>query len=413
MIPGVIHDRCIPNGGRKRSGAFGEHGNNAMHTTTTHPPFRADHVGSLLRPSTLKFAREQLLGADTARTNVGPHDNAQLRRMEDACICDVIAMQERVGLCGITDGELRRRSFLLEMILSWQGIVVDRTGNYRIGWRNENGETQAFMQMTATSPIVWRPSAVLRAFEFLRDHTNKMPKVTLPAPSTVHYHFGGFDDATRRVYPSSDQFWDDLMAAYRLELAALVSAGARYIQFDDTSIAFLCDPIHREYVRTWGEDPDALLGIYADRINALIADLPDEVYVTLHQCRGNREGSWAAAGGYDPVAEVLFNRIDVDGYLLEYDTERAGGFEPLRLLPRGEKRVILGLVSSKRPELEDADDLKRQIEAAARFAPFEQLGLGPQCGFSSSVGGNAVTVAAQEAKLQLIVDVAGDVWGSL
>jgi 5-methyltetrahydropteroyltriglutamate--homocysteine methyltransferase len=377
------------------------------------PPFHADHVGSLLRPAGLKEARETLLGAHTSSTNVGPHDNAQLREIEDACICEAIAMQERVGLSAITDGELRRRSFLLEMILSWDGITVDRTGNSRIGWRNAAGATQAFMQMTATQRITWRPSAVLRAFAFLRDHTNGMPKVTLPAPSTVHYHFGGFDEPTRRVYPNSELFWDDLIAAYRQELAALVAAGARYIQLDDTSIAFLCDPVHRDYVRSWGEDPDALLLTYADRINAVVADLPDDVYVTLHQCRGNREGSWAAEGGYDPVAETLFNRINVDGYLLEYDTERAGGFEPLRLLPKGQKRVVLGLVSSKRPELEHADDLRRKIEAAAAFAPIEQLGLGPQCGFSSSVGGNSLTDSIEEAKLARIVEVATSVWGSL
>ena len=384
-----------------------------MQSAPAHPPFRADHVGSFLRPERLKRAREELLGAHTARTNVGPHGNEELRALEDACICDVIAMQERVGLRGITDGELRRRSFLLEMILSWKGITVDRTGNSRIGWRNAAGETQAFMQMTAKQRIEWRPSAVLRAFEFLRHHTHGMPKVTLPAPSTVYYHFGGFDDASRVVYPTAELFWEDLTAAYRQELAALVAAGARYIQFDDTSIAFLCDPVHRAYIETWGEDPDQLLLTYADRINLLIAELPDDVYVTLHQCRGNREGSWAAEGGYEPVADVLFNRINVDGYLLEYDTERAGTFAPLRLLPRGEKRVILGLVSSKRADLEDAGELERKIEEAATYAPIEQLGLGPQCGFSSSTGGNPLTEAMQESKLRRIVDVATAVWGSI
>ena len=384
-----------------------------MNVPLLRPPFRADHIGSLLRPAALKTAREELLGAHTSSGAVAPHDNARLRAIEDACIRDAIAMQERAGLQATTDGELRRRSFILELILSWEGVKVDRTGNPRIPWRNERGSTQPFMQMTATKRITWRSSAVLRAFEFLKANTKVTPKVTIPAPSTVHYHFGGFDDETRAVYADPDLFWDDLISAYRQELAALAAAGATYIQLDDTSIAFLCDPVHREYVRTWGVDPHSLLLTYAEKINAAIADLPDHVYVTLHHCRGNREGHWAAEGGYDPVAEVLFNAVDVDGYLLEYDTERAGGFEPLRLLPKGEKRVVLGLVSSKSAVLEEADDLERKIERAAAFAPLDQLGLSPQCGFSSSVGGNALDERAQEAKLRRIVEVAESVWGSL
>jgi 5-methyltetrahydropteroyltriglutamate--homocysteine methyltransferase len=376
-------------------------------------PFRADQVGSLLRPAVLKRAREELLGAHTSDANLGPHDNDQLRAVEDGCICDVIAMQERVGLRAVTDGELRRRSWVLEPILSWEGIKVDRTGNTRIRWRNASGPTQGFTQMTATQRITWRPSALLRAFEFLRSHTTAIPKVTMPAPSMIHYSFGGFDEETKRIYPDPDAFWDDLIGAYRKEIDALVGAGATYIQFDDTSIACICDPVHRDYIRSWGEDPDALLHTYAEKINAMLAGVPEHVTVTLHQCRGNREGNWAAEGGYDPIAEVLLNEIDVDGYFLEYDSARAGGFEPLRYLPKGEKRVVLGLVSSKAPELESASALKRRIEEASRFAPLEQLALSPQCGFSSSVGGNPLSEADQEAKLGRIVEVARDVWGTL
>jgi 5-methyltetrahydropteroyltriglutamate--homocysteine methyltransferase len=375
------------------------------------PPFRADHVGSLLRPARLKEARERLLGAHTSDTNVAPHDNLELRAIEDECIRDVIAMQERAGLQLATDGELRRRSWLLELILAWQGIRVDRTGNTRIRWRNAGGPTQGFTQMTATRRITWGPSAVVRAFKFLAAHTTLTPKVTIPSPSMIHYSFGGFDEQTRRIYPDPDMFWDDLVAAYRKELAELVAAGATYIQFDDTSIAFICDPLHRDYIKSWGEDPDKLLQTYARKINAVLEGLPETVTVTLHQCRGNREGNWAAEGGYDPVAEVLFNQIDVDGYFLEYDSARAGGFEPLRLLPRGDKRLVLGLVSSKTPELEAPDALKRRIEEAARFAPIAQLGLSPQCGFSSSVGGNPLCEADEEKKLARIVEVARDVWG--
>jgi 5-methyltetrahydropteroyltriglutamate--homocysteine methyltransferase len=223
----------------------------------------------------------------------------------------------------------------------------------------------------------------------------------------VHYYTGG----KLGFYRDKEAFWNDLVAAYRQELKALVDAGARYIQLDDTSIAFICDPAHREYVRSWGEDPMQLLATYAEKINATVAGLPADVTVTLHQCRGNREGNWAAEGGYDPVAEVLFNRINVKGYFLEYDTERAGGFEPLRFLPKG-KRVVLGLVSSKTARLENENELISKIERAAKIAPLEQLALSPQCGFASSIKGNPLGQAEQEAKLRRIVQVADKVWGA-
>jgi len=205
-------------------------------------------------------------------------------------------------------------------------------------------------------------------------------------------------------------FWDDLIAAYRQELKALVDAGARYLQMDDTSIAFICDPAHREFVRSWGQDPQELLELYAAKINSALAEVPDHVTITLHQCRGNREGNWAAEGGYDPVAEVLFNQVDVDGYFLEYDSQRAGGFEPLRFLPKG-KQVVLGLVSTKNASLESENELIEKIKSASRFAPLEQLAISPQCGFASSIKGNPLTHADQEAKLRRVVEVAGRIWG--
>jgi 5-methyltetrahydropteroyltriglutamate--homocysteine methyltransferase len=249
----------------------------------------------------------------------------------------------------------------------------------------------------------------VRAFSFLKSNTKAVPKVTMPAPNCVHYYMGG--KIPKAIYPDPEAFWADLIAAYRKEIAELVAAGARYIQLDDTSIAFICDPAHRDYVRSWGMDPQALLELYADKINSTLEQVPDDVTITLHQCRGNREGNWAAEGGYDPVAEVLFNRIDVDGYFLEYDTERAGGFEPLRFLPKGNKRVVLGLVSSKKPALESSENLMRRIEAAAKHAPLGQLALSPQCGFASSIKGNPLREADQEAKLRRIVEVADKVWG--
>jgi 5-methyltetrahydropteroyltriglutamate--homocysteine methyltransferase len=372
------------------------------------PPFRADHVGSLLRPEKLKRAREQYLGPQTPTSNLGPHASPQLRKVEDECVREVIAMQERLGLRLATDGEFRRRSWWLELILGWEGFAADRTGSAKLMWRNNSGVTQGFSDLNVTGKIRWRPSSVVEAFSFLKAHTRLTPKVTLPAPNCVHYYMGG--KIPRSVYPDDDAFWHDLVAAYRQELRALVAAGARYIQLDDTSIAFICDPAHRDYVRSWGMDPQALLELYAEKLNATLAEVPGEVTITLHQCRGNREGNWAAEGGYDPVADVLLNRIEVDGYFLEYDTARAGGFEPLRLLPKGNKRVILGLVSSKTAKLEQKEVLLRRLEEAAKYAPLEQLGLSPQCGFASSIKGNPLSEAEQEAKLARIIEVAREVW---
>jgi 5-methyltetrahydropteroyltriglutamate--homocysteine methyltransferase len=370
------------------------------------PPFRADQVGSLLRPERLKEARERFLGPQTPTSAIGPHNNASLREVEDQCVREVVAMQERVGLQAVTDGEFRRRSWWLELILGWEGFAADRTGSAKLKWRDASGSTQGFSDLNVVGPIRWRPSSVVRAFEFLKTSTRRVPKVTMPAPNCVHYYTGG----KLGYYKDKDAFWADLVAAYRQEIAALVQAGARYIQLDDTSIAFICDPAHREYVRSWGEDPMALLETYARKINAVLAGLPEQVTITLHQCRGNREGNWAAEGGYDPVADVLFNRIDVNGYFLEYDTARAGGFEPLRFLPKG-KRVVLGLVSSKSARVETADELARRIDEAAKVVPLESLALSPQCGFASSIKGNPLGHAEQEAKLARIVEVAERVWG--
>jgi 5-methyltetrahydropteroyltriglutamate--homocysteine methyltransferase len=251
-----------------------------------------------------------------------------------------------------------------------------------------------------------------RSHRFLRENTRAVPKVTLPAPNVVHYFVGGPKNLPKNIYPDADAFWTDLVTAYRQELSALVDAGARYIQLDDTSVAFICDPAHREYIRSWGDDPDRLLHVYATKMNEILAGLPAAVTITFHQCRGNREGNWAAEGGYDPVAEVLFNVVNVNGYFLEYDTARAGGFEPLRFLPKN-KTVVLGLLSSKTPALESVDALMRRIDAAVKLASLDQLAISPQCGFASSVTGNPLTEADQEAKLRRIVEVATRVWGGV
>ena len=379
-------------------------------TSRDKPPFRADHVGSLLRPEVLKGARETLLGAQTADRNIGPHDNAELRAVEDQCIRDVVAMQERIGLRSVTDGEFRRRSWWLELIMNWDGFSATRQGaSSPFAWRNEKGKQQDFSTLWVTEKIRWRASAVVRAFEFLKANTKAVPKVTMPAPQVVHCFMGGDPAVRNSCYGDGEPFWEDLVSAYRQELAALADAGAKYIQFDDVGIPFICDPDYAEVFRSWGTSPEALLRDYARRVNQVLEGLPDDVTVTIHQCRGNREGLWAAAGGYDPVADILFNEINVDGYFLEYDTPRAGSFEPLRYLPEG-KIAALGLVSTKTPELESADYLKRRIEEASRFAPLERLSLTTQCGFASSLGGNPLSQEDEIAKLSRIVEVAHEIW---
>lgn len=374
------------------------------------PPFRADHVGSMLRPDALKQAREKLLGADTADVNLAPHDNAELRAVEDSCILDAIALQKRAGLRSATDGEYRRRSWWLETVMNWEGFTCTRKGTASpFAWRNEKGIQQESSMLWIKDKIRWRPSAVVRAFEYLNANTDAVAKVTMPAPSIVHGHVGGDKAIRESLYGDVDAFWEDVVAAYKQEFNALVEAGAKYIQFDDTMIAFMCDPDYQDAARAWGQEPLEAVEEYARRTNQVIDGRPDDVTVTLHQCRGNREGMWSAQGGYDPVADVMLNQINVDGYFLEFDSERAGSFEPLKYLPKG-KTVALGLVTTKRPELESADDLKRRIEQAAKFAPIDQLALTPQCGFASSVVGNPLTEAQEEAKLALIVEVAHDVW---
>lgn len=376
------------------------------------PPYRADHVGSLLRPQALREARERLLGAHTADSNIGPHDNAELRVIEDEFIREIIRMQERVGLNAVTDGELRRRSWMLELFLSWDGIGASRTGLSSIQWKNESGSSQEMTEFRVNGPIRWKPSAIIPAFQFVRDNTRVTPKVGLPAPSVVHYFLANGGGLQSTPYKDFDAFWADLISAYRQELDALVKAGATYIQIDDVCFAYLCDPVHRRFVQSRGHDPDALLETYAEKINDSIAGLPNNVTVTLHTCRGNREGHWVAEGAYDPVADILFNRINVHGYFLEYDTNRAGGFGPLRHVPK-HKMVVLGLVSSKVPALEDADTLRRRIDEASKVIPLEQLAISPQCGFASSYRGNPLTPDDQERKLARLVEVARDVWGEV
>jgi len=367
------------------------------------PPFRADHVGSLLRPPRLLQARE-----DHA---AGKLDAAGLRAVEDEAIRAVVAKQESIGLQSATDGEFRRASWHMDFIYQLDGISKE-AGHIAVKFFNEEGE----IEFTPAALHIDGKLGVSRAifgddFAFLRDTvTTNSPKLTIPSPSMVHYR-GGKASIDESVYPDLDSFWADLTAAYADEVRRLSELGCTYLQLDDTSLAYMNDPHQREYIGSIGGDPERQHVEYIRHINEALADRPAAMRITTHMCRGNFRSSWAAEGGYDYVAEALLNDLEVDGFFMEWDDERSGGFEPLRFLPKGEKHVVLGLVTTKHGELESKDELKRRIEEAAKYAPIEQLCLSPQCGFSSTVEGNVLTEDEQWAKLRLIVEVAEEVWG--
>jgi 5-methyltetrahydropteroyltriglutamate--homocysteine methyltransferase len=366
------------------------------------PPFRADHVGSLLRPPELLAAR--------ARHVAGHLDAAGLRAVEDEAIRGAIALQRDAGLRSATDGEFRRSSWHMDFIYALDG-VGKAPGELKVEFRNEDGTiefTPAAMHVDGRIGV--GETIFGDDFAFLRDAADgATPKLTIPSPSMVHYR-GGRTAIDESVYPDLDAFWADLTAAYRDEIARLGALGCRYLQLDDTSLAYLNDPAQREYVASIGGDPDRQHVEYIRHINEALDGRPGGMAVTTHMCRGNFRSSWAAEGGYDHVAEALFNELEVDGFFMEWDDERSGGFEPLRFVPPG-KHVVLGLVTTKRGELERKDDLKRRIEEAARYVPLDQLCLSPQCGFSSTVEGNAITIEDEIAKLRLVVETADEVWG--
>jgi methionine synthase II (cobalamin-independent) len=371
-------------------------------STRTKPPFRADHVGSLLRPPELLKARE-----DHA---AGRIDDAELHGVEDAAIQDVIKMQQDVGLSDATDGEFRRHSWHMDFIYQLGGIEQVAGESIHVHFRDEKGEYDyAPPAMRVSGKVELRDTIFGDAFSFLRDHANGVtPKLTIPSPSMVHYR-GGNSSIDESVYPDLDQFWADLTSAYNEELHRLYDLGCRYLQLDDTSLAYINDPAQREHILAIGGDPDHLHEQYIANINRALAGRPDDLAVTTHMCRGNNQSMWVAEGGYDFVAEALFTQLEVDGFFLEYDDERSGTFEPLRFVPPG-KMVVLGLVTTKRPELEDKDMLKRRIEEASKYVDVDQLCLSPQCGFSSTVEGNRLTREDQAAKLRLVVETAEEVW---
>jgi 5-methyltetrahydropteroyltriglutamate--homocysteine methyltransferase len=370
----------------------------------TTPPFRADHVGSLLRPPALLDAR-----ADHA---AGKIDDAQLRAIEDEAIRDVVRMQRDVGLQSATDGEFRRASWHMDFIYSLDG-VTKAPGDLKVQFHNAEGDiefTPAAMRIDGRLGV--SETIFGDAFDYLESVTSdgQTPKLTIPSPSMVHYR-GGRAAIDEDLYPDLDAFWADLTAAYAEEVRRLGDAGCRYLQFDDTSLAYLNDPEQRKHVVAIGGDGEHQHETYIRHINESLAHRPEGMAVTTHMCRGNFRSSWVAEGGYDFVAEALFNELEVDGFFMEWDDARSGGFEPLRFVPKG-KVVVLGLVTTKRGELESADALKRRIEEASRYVDLDQLCLSPQCGFSSTVEGNALTYDQEVAKLRRVVEVAADVWGN-
>jgi 5-methyltetrahydropteroyltriglutamate--homocysteine methyltransferase len=368
----------------------------------TEPPFRADHVGSLLRPPALLAARE--------RFAAGALDADGLRAEEDAAIRDVVAMQEEIGLQSATDGEFRRTSWHMDFIYQLGGIVKTQE-QIRVSMHNEEGENAFTTAGLAVREKVHLDEPIFAdAFRFLASlTTDATPKLTIPSPSMVHYR-AGTAAVDRTVYPDIEEFWTDLSAAYAAQVRAIADLGCRYLQLDDTSLAYLNDPAQRAQIAARGEDAEHAHLRYIRQINAAVADRPEGMRITTHMCRGNYRSSWAAEGGYDFVAEALFGELDVDGFFCEFDDDRSGGFAPLRFVPPG-KQVVLGLVTTKTGRLEDPDDLKRRIDEASKYVPLDQLCLSPQCGFSSTVEGNALTLEEEVAKLRLIVEVAEDVWG--
>jgi methionine synthase II (cobalamin-independent) len=369
----------------------------------TTPPFRADHVGSLLRPPQVLKARE-----DRA---AGRIDADALKEIEDAAIVDVIRRQEEVGLSSITDGEFRRESWHMDFIYQLGGITQVQDDTIHVHFENAEREFDwAPPSAHVTSTVTLPKTIFAEHFAFLRDNVRAgTPKLTIPSPSMVHYR-GGRSAIDTSVYPDLDTFWADLTDAYAGQVRGLAELGCTYLQLDDTSLAYVNDPKQREHIAEIGGDPLHQHEQYIANINRAIADRPSEVTVTTHMCRGNNQSMWAASGSYDFVADSLFNQLEVDGFFMEWDDERSGGFEPLRYLPKG-KVVVLGLVTTKRPELESKDDLKRRIEEAAKFADLDQLCLSPQCGFSSTREGNDLTIDQQFRKLELVLETAAEVWG--
>ena len=367
----------------------------------TVPPFRADHVGSLLRPRELADAR--------ASRKAGTLSTEALRAIEDRCIEAAIRKQEDIGLRAATDGEYRRAFWHYDFVSGLDGVELYEP-EQKIQFK---GGLPLPLNLRVVGKIGWSKPVMIDDFRFVSSHVkNAIPKMTIPSPSVVHFR-GGRKAIDPKTYPDMDGFFADLGEAYHAAVAAFGAAGCKYLQLDEVNIAYLCDPEQIAGLKARGEHVENLLSIYAGMLNRAIEGKPPGMTISMHLCRGNFRSHWVASGGYEPVAEVLFNQINSDAYFMEYDTERAGGFEPLRFVPRGKKVVVLGLVTSKTGTLETKDELKRRIDQAAKYLPLEQLALSPQCGFASTEEGNTLTEDEQWAKLRLCVEVAREIWGGV
>jgi 5-methyltetrahydropteroyltriglutamate--homocysteine methyltransferase len=369
-----------------------------MQRTTA--PFRADHVGSLLRTATLKAARE--------KRKSGELSEQALKEIEDREIEALIRKQEDIGLHSITDGDYRRISWNYDFLERLDN-VESYMGERKIKFAASGPQPRPILLRVIGKLGGYKPHPMIEHFKFLKAHTRRTPKLTIPSPSSLHFRYGR-DVVPETIYPSMDEFYRDLGQSYRKVVRAFADAGCRYLQLDEVNFTYLCDPSLRKVVADRGEDPAALPALYAGMINAAMSDIPSDMTITMHLCRGNFRSSFVASGGYEPVAEELFNTIKVHGYFMEYDTERAGGFEPLRFVPKN-KTVVLGLVTTKSGALEEKDAIKRRIEQAAKFMPLDQLCLSPQCGFASTEEGNILGEEQQWAKLRMIVEIAEEVWG--
>jgi 5-methyltetrahydropteroyltriglutamate--homocysteine methyltransferase len=367
----------------------------------TRPPFRADHVGSLLRPMELREAR--------AARKAGTLTAEGLRAVEDRCIPAAIRQQEDLGLRAATDGEYRRAYWHFDFVAGLDGVELYEP-EQKVMFK---GNLPLPLALRVTGPIRWNRPVMVDDYRFVASHVRTaMAKQTIPSPSVVHFR-GGRRAIDAKTYPDMDMFFTDLGEAYHGAVQSFAAAGCRYLQLDEVNIAYLCDPEQIAGLIARGEHVENLLEVYGGMINRAIEGRPGDMTISMHLCRGNFRSHWVASGGYEPVAEVLFNQINADAYFMEYDSDRAGGFEPLRFVPRGHKVVVLGLVTSKSGELESKDELKRRIDAAAKYLPLEQLALSPQCGFASTEEGNLLTEEQQWAKLRLCVEVAREVWGSV
>jgi 5-methyltetrahydropteroyltriglutamate--homocysteine methyltransferase len=371
--------------------------------TGAKPPFKADIVGSLLRPQAIHDAR--------ARRKAGEISAESLWELEAACVRDAVALQRDVGLRVCTDGDYHRRHWFLDFIERIDGIEI--RGSLPTKFHNETGDVEWTPPRIEVRGKLRRTRGLavddFKALRPVAERYGLMPKQAIPSPSIAHFR-GGRAAVSTAAYPDMDEFFADLANVYREEIKALYDAGCRYVQIDEVNLAFLCDPKIRAQVAAIGEDPDALPGTYARLLNDTLRGKPEDLVVCLHLCRGNHMSSWMAEGGYDPVAETTFGQIDVDGFFVEYDSPRAGTFDPLRHLGPG-KIAVLGLVTTKKPQLESKDELKRRIDEAARFVPLERLALSPQCGFASTLEGNRITADDQKRKLALVVETAEEVWG--